>query len=97
MNRDDVRGQVLAWFERVVLGLNLCPFAHKPAKQGRVRFSVLSEGREQDLLKLIEDELMLLRKSSPEVLETTVIIAPKGFFMLCNSAKCSKSDCGSML
>lgn len=67
------------WFEQVVLGLNLCPFAHVPAKEGRVRFSVLSVGSEQGLLTLLEQELNQLRDVPATVLETTVIIAPEGF------------------
>lgn len=75
----EVKQHVQIWFEQVVLGLNLCPFAHIPAKQGRVRFSVLNEDSEQALLKVLEKELIMLRTSEPQILETTVIIAPKGF------------------
>lgn len=75
----EVEQHVQSWFERVVLGLNLCPFAHSPAKQGRVRFSVLNEEGEQALLETLEKELNMLRRSDPQVLETTVIIAPAGF------------------
>ena len=75
----EVKRQVQVWFERVVLGLNLCPFAHAPAKQGRVRFRVFNGDSEQALLGVLDEELTMLRMSEPKVLETTVIIAPQGF------------------
>ena len=71
--------QTQVWFESVVLGLNLCPYAHLPAKAGRVRFSVLNGDSEDDLLVLLTQEIERLEQTSPQTLETTVIIAPQGF------------------
>ncbi len=70
--RERIRQEVIDWFERVVLGLNLCPFAHRPWREGRVRFTV-SEGRDAiALLTDLESELHRLDRQ-PEI-ETTVII-----------------------
>ncbi|WP_053980747.1 DUF1415 domain-containing protein [Marinagarivorans algicola] len=76
---DKIQKQTQQWFEQVVLGLNLCPFAHVPAKEGRVRFCVLEVPDERGLLMLLERELNRLRCVPATELETTIIIAPKGF------------------
>ena len=75
--------QTEQWFEHVVLGLNLCPFAHAPAKAKRVRFvpllmSDLSDC-ESDLLILMTEEIERLLNTPVEQLETTLIVAPEGF------------------
>lgn len=67
------------WFERVVLGLNLCPYAHQPFKANSIRFSVFYEGEAQSLLEKLECEVELLVSSSPGTLETTLIVLPEGF------------------
>jgi hypothetical protein len=65
-----------AWVERVVIGLDLCPFAKAPHKQGRVRF-VLSEARDAEaLLATLVEELNLLAQTPPERTETTLIVHP---------------------
>ena len=67
------------WFERVVLGLNLCPYAHQPAKAGSVRFTTFIEDPAENLFERLERELLLLEQSPASALETTLVILPKGF------------------
>ncbi|HEY7772532.1 MAG TPA: DUF1415 domain-containing protein [Marinagarivorans sp.] len=67
------------WFERVVLGLNLCPYAHQPAKSGRVRFTAFIEGPEENLFERLEREVLRLEQSPADALETTLVILPEGF------------------
>lgn len=67
------------WFERVVLGLNLCPYAHQPSKANSIRFSVFYEGESESLLEKVEREVELLFSSPSSQLETTLIILPEGF------------------
>jgi len=65
-----------AWVERVVIGLDLCPFAKAPQKQGRVRY-VLSEARDAEaLLATLVEELNLLAETPAERTETTLIVHP---------------------
>ena len=68
-----------AWFERVVLGLNLCPFAHQPAKNNTVRFVSFVESQAQSLFECLAEEITRLQSTDVSILETTLIIAPKGF------------------
>ena len=64
------------WIERVVIGLNLCPFARAPFLHDRVRLSV-SAARDADaLLSDLRQELCELRDSDPRVRETTLLVHP---------------------
>ncbi|MDQ6683572.1 MAG: DUF1415 domain-containing protein [Pseudomonadota bacterium] len=65
-----------AWVERVVVGLRLCPFARAPQAQGRVRYTI-SEARDTEaLLDDLGLELRRLQKTSPETIETTLLVHP---------------------
>jgi hypothetical protein len=69
--------QTQNWIEKVVLGLNFCPFAHKEVENNRVRYvqsdAFQAEAALQDLLK----EMHYL-EDHPET-ETTLLIYPLGF------------------
>lgn len=64
------------WLENVVIGLNLCPFAGLPWRQGRVRFR-LSEARTQPALaEDLAAELLFLHDADAAECETTLLIHP---------------------
>ncbi len=64
------------WVERVVVGLQLCPFAKPVLNKGLIRYVVCAE-REQGLVtQCLDSELGLLRDSDPTVIETTLLILP---------------------
>lgn len=64
------------WVEQFVIGLNLCPFAKKPALEGRIRY-VLFEGKDPKALgELLAKELLFLQATDPAVVETTLLIHP---------------------
>jgi hypothetical protein len=65
------------WFEQVVLGLNLCPFAHRPARQQQIRFTTSLADNEQELLQDVIREIQLLENTPVVVYETTLVITPK--------------------
>ncbi|WP_376696237.1 DUF1415 domain-containing protein [Wenzhouxiangella sp. EGI_FJ10305] len=64
------------WLEKVVIGLNLCPFAALPWRQGRVRFRVSEATNQQQLAQDLADELLALQASDPAECETTLLIHP---------------------
>ncbi|MES2788221.1 MAG: DUF1415 domain-containing protein [Planctomycetota bacterium] len=66
--------QVREWVERIVIGLNLCPFAGAPYKNGQIRISVTPAVTSQALLDELRNELRLLKETPPETLETTLIV-----------------------
>jgi hypothetical protein len=65
-----------AWLEKVVIGLNLCPFAREPFNARRIRFRESAARDEQTLLAHLAEELTRLRDADPKELETTLLIHP---------------------
>jgi len=69
-------GATRHWIERVVVGLNLCPFARAPFVHDRVRLCV-SAARDSDALLVdLRAELRALHGADPHVCETTLLIHP---------------------
>ncbi|MEE4639711.1 MAG: DUF1415 domain-containing protein [Wenzhouxiangella sp.] len=64
------------WLEEVVIGLNLCPFAGRPWREGRVRLRVSDAVSEQQLAEHLAEELMTLQQADPTERETTLLIHP---------------------
>ena len=69
-----VRAATERWLLDAVIGLNLCPFARAPQLQGRVRL-VVSEAKHVDgFLDDLDAELLRLRDTSADALETTLLV-----------------------
>lgn len=67
------------WLEKVVIGLNLCPFAKAPHVKNLVRISV-SQARHLDgFLEDLDRELQLLGDTPADELETTLLVHPTLF------------------
>ncbi len=65
------------WLERAVIGLNLCPFAKAVLAKQQVRF-VLSDASTADaLLAQLGEELLLLRDTPADQVDTTLLIHPQ--------------------
>ncbi len=64
------------WLEKIVLGLNLCPFARQPYQAGLVRFVVSQATHDDQLLDDLLGELQRLHTSPPSNIETTLLIHP---------------------
>jgi hypothetical protein len=65
------------WLEKAVIGLNLCPFARSVHQRGQIRFTVSDARSEEVLLADLKAELQLLVTTSPEALDTTLLIHPQ--------------------
>ncbi len=66
--------QVEAWLENVVIGLNLCPFAAKPQRNGQIRIVVSQAKIEELLLEDILQEMHKLQSTTVSELETTLVV-----------------------
>ena len=64
------------WVESIVIKHNFCPFAHKPARQNLIRYTVCLSDDEQEIINVLIDELHLLRDADPKELETSILITP---------------------
>lgn len=71
-----IQAEVRRWLERVVVGLNLCPFAGRPLREERVRIVVSNATDEVALLTDLQLELARLDDTPARELETTLIAIP---------------------
>ncbi|RYZ92091.1 MAG: DUF1415 domain-containing protein [Moraxellaceae bacterium] len=71
-----VKHDVVLWLNSVVIGLNLCPFSGTPARENRVRFHISLATSEEDVLKDVATEMVLLDKTPAAEIETTLVIIP---------------------
>ncbi|WP_079420057.1 DUF1415 domain-containing protein [Thiomonas intermedia] len=74
---DAVVAQTRAWVDRMVIGLNLCPFAKAPQVKGRIRYVHCAAATTEGLLQTLGDELQRLARTAPEEVETTLLIHPQ--------------------
>ena len=65
------------WLERAVIGLNLCPFAKAVHAKRQVRFVLSDAGHEDDLLEELAEELLHLRDTPPDEIDTTLLVHPQ--------------------
>jgi len=70
---NDVVCATRSWLEGVVLKFNLCPFAHKPWRDGGVRIVACLASSEDEILEDLCSEVNALLKLKPEERETTVV------------------------
>jgi hypothetical protein len=76
MGEEDVIAATREWLEKVVIGLNLCPFAKAVYVKNQVRF-VVSTARSLDgWLEDLDRELDFLAAADPELVDTTLLIHP---------------------
>ena len=69
--------ETLAWIDRAVIGLNLCPFARAVRVKGLIR-CVVSEATDTDrLLQMLCDEAQRLIGTEVTRCETTLIVHPQ--------------------
>ena len=65
------------WLEKAVIGMNLCPFATAVHVKQQIRYQVSHATDAEGLLQELVSELELLAETSPEKIETTLLIHPQ--------------------
>ena len=79
MDEEHVRAETFAWIDRVVIGLDLCPFAAEPVRAGRVRCVVSAAREPEAVADALEQELRHLGRTAADELETTLLVTPDAF------------------
>ncbi|MFT6766339.1 MAG: hypothetical protein ACJA1Y_000369 [Burkholderiaceae bacterium] len=74
-----VRAQTLSWLEQAVIGLNLCPFATSVYVNSQVRVVVSTAKHLDAFLDELDAELLLLRDTPVQEIETTLLVHPHLF------------------
>ncbi|MFL7026932.1 DUF1415 domain-containing protein [Enterovibrio norvegicus] len=75
----DVEAQTTEWLEKVVIGLNLCPFAAKPQRNKQIKVEVCEGNTDEAVMETLLTELNLLESSDVADLETTLLVTPNYF------------------
>jgi len=73
---ETVLADTLAWLDKAVIGLNLCPFAKSVRVKGQIRSIVSEAVTLEALLAQLEDELTHLAAVDPEQTDTTLLVHP---------------------
>lgn len=76
---DLIVSQTKDWVEKVVIGLNLCPFARVPFQKDLISYVVFTGEDKNGFLENFCEELLYLSKVPPSKLETTLFITPNLF------------------
>ena len=74
VNEEKAIEQTRQWVEKIVIKHNFCPFAAKPFQQNKIRFAVSNAKNKKDLVDDLVNELALLRDTSPDETETSVLV-----------------------
>ena len=74
---EHVLAETREWIERVVVGLDLCPFAAEPLREGRVRFRISDAAAPEQLASDLAQELAWLDREPPAALETSLLVHPR--------------------
>ena len=77
MHGDDPIAATRRWLERAVIGLNLCPFAKAVHAKQQVRFVLSDASTPEALLAQLGEELVLLRDTPAEEIDTTLLVHPQ--------------------
>lgn len=68
--------RTLVWFEKAVIGLNLCPFAKAVHHKKQIRWVHSDAQSDQQLLQTLGSEMQHLCASDANSIDTTVIVHP---------------------
>lgn len=74
---DVIIAETRAWVNRVVIGLNLCPFAKAVEINHQVRYVVTEADTPEALREILCAEIRLLVAADPDEIETTLLIHPR--------------------
>ncbi len=76
IDSDAVLASTRRWLDRVVIGLNLCPFAKGVVHKDQVRYVVSLARDPEALAQQLAAELLHLAAADPSTLDTTLLIHP---------------------
>ncbi|MGV8923302.1 MAG: DUF1415 domain-containing protein [Thermomonas sp.] len=77
MDTAQVEADTRRWLEHAVIGLNLCPFAKAVYVKNQVRIVISDASTEAALLEQLGEELVLLRDTPADQVDTTLLVHPQ--------------------
>lgn len=79
MDPERIRAQTLHWIDTIVIGLDLCPFAHHSIEAARLRIEVSVAINVEELIESFVDELRYLDSADGATFDSTLIVHPALF------------------
>ena len=76
MTTHDPIADIQRWLDRIVIGLNLCPFAKAVVAKQQVRYVLSDATTPEALLETLGEELVRLRDTPATEVDTTLIVHP---------------------
>jgi hypothetical protein len=70
---DEVESTTLKWIKRVVIGLNLCPFAERPLRTKELTFHTIRGDNPEHIIEAVTEQLLLKR----DEIGTSIVICPE--------------------
>jgi len=64
------------WMKQFIIAHNLCPFAHIPFQENRIRYALSEANSYEKLIPHLFKELLFLDESNPMDCETTLLVHP---------------------
>ena len=80
MNEKTIEQDIWQWLDRVVIGLNLCPFAKKPRANLQIRLALCEQRKTKALLNEFERELLWLKDTPAEQTDTSLFATPYALY-----------------
>ena len=77
MTTHDPIADTQRWLDRIVIGLNLCPFAKAVVAKQQVRYVLSDATTPEALLETLGEELVRLRDTPATEVDTTLIVHPR--------------------
>lgn len=74
---DEIVAAVKSWIDKVIIGLNFCPFAKKEIERNTVRYAIFPATQVNDALGHLLEELAILDQQ--QAVQTTLLVFPLGF------------------
>lgn len=76
INENNIQKITERWLEKIVIGLNLCPFAKAVHMKKQIRYAVCPATNLEALSIFLKTELDVLIAADPSVIDTTLLIHP---------------------
>ncbi|MEH6633581.1 MAG: DUF1415 domain-containing protein [Halopseudomonas aestusnigri] len=77
-NKDNAAELTQLWVEKMVVGLNLCPFAAPEIHRDSVRYAVVEGSSTEAAIRSFLEEVLLIQENPEEEISTTLVIFPVG-------------------
>jgi hypothetical protein len=74
----EINSQTRLWLEKIVVGLDLCPFAAPVINEDRLRLEICDSSELEDMLSAVLRELDLLQQNDEHLIATSLLVFCNG-------------------